>query len=182
MKLNRLETHDRYEQFQNQWNVIASGYEECLKNVPETINFPIYIFAHPRTIEYDEKVSILKTGAQIAPSTRLIWTPRATKPKAQTNSYLFLGKKNSDIVQTIWLLPPRELWDQYSPGKLTHNEDIWTCIQNFIHHRDALNAPDPDAPNEKQIEYFRKIYGEAAHERKVEKEKKQLLDRLYLNI
>lgn len=179
MKLNVLETHDRYEQFHNQWDVIASGCEECLRNIPDGIDFPVYIFAHPRTVDYDEKVDILTSGATSAPSVRLLWTPRATKPQAQTNSYLFLGKKNSDIIQTIWLLPPRELWAQYEPGKMTHNEDIWTSIQNFIHHRDALNAPDPEAPNEKQIEYFRRICGEAAHKRKEEKERKLLMDRLY---
>lgn len=181
MKLNTLETHDRYEQFHNQWNVIAYGCEECLRNVPDAINFPIYIFAHPRTVEYDEKVNILMTGATSAPSTRLIWTPRATKPKAQTNSYLFIGRKGTDVIQTIWLLPPRELWTQYEPGKMTHNEDIWTSIQNFIHHRDALNAIDADAPNEKQIEYFRRIYGETAQERKAEKERMKLMEGLYLN-
>src|SRR5271166_5438205 len=182
MKINHLEVHDRLEQLSNQWDTITSGYVECMNHVPDDINFPIYIFAHPRTVSYDEKVSILQSGVtKTAPSTRLLWSPRATKPKAQTNSYLFLGQKGAPTVQIIWLLPDRSTWAQYAPGKITYHKDVWQCIQNFIHARDFLNKPDEGAPNPRQIEFFRRIYGEAAQQRKVEKEREKLMEGLYLN-
>lgn len=174
MNINRLETHDRLLHFQKQAEKIYEGCMDCLKNIPDAVKFPVYIFAHPRTIEADEKKALLLTGIiprfKEMPTTRLIWMPRVTKPKAQTNSYLFLAKKNDDLIKIIWMIPPRDLWEQYAPGKMTHNEEIWTSIQNFQYAREKLEAPDPDGPSEKNIQEFRKIYAQEARKKKREKE------------
>jgi hypothetical protein len=82
LKVDRLETHDRLEFFINdQWQKITQGAEDCLFKNPDSLALQeqcpyIYIFAHPRTS--DDGVN-----------KRLLWQPRVTKPKAQTNSYLF---------------------------------------------------------------------------------------------
>ncbi len=171
MKVNRLEAHDRFKHFQNQWETISQGCMECIKNVPESIKSPFYVFAHPRTIEADEKLDLFLRGFDKSkiPSTRLIWGPRITKPKAQTNSYLFLANKNSDIVKVIWLLPAEETWEQYGPDKMTANEDVWNSIQNFKHAKEALEAPDPEGPTKKDERDFFFIYGHEARNKNKDK-------------
>lgn len=169
MKINRLETHDRFLDFKNQWNVISQGCMECIENVPDAILSPFYVFAHPRTIDNQERVSLVTDhgfNVNSTPKQRLIWQPRITKPKAQTNSYLFLAQKRTDLIKIIWLLPPEELWENYEKGKLTENEDIWTSIQNYRFHRKKLEAPDPDGPTENDVLNFRRIMGEEAHKKK----------------
>src|ERR1700685_1507363 len=106
MKIDRLETHDRLEHFVNdQWATISQGASDCLLRNPDSLALQekspyIYIFAHPRT--HDDGVS-----------KRMLWQPRLTKPKAQTNSYLFRAASKSDVLMICWLIPPREMWNQY---------------------------------------------------------------------
>ena len=174
MKINRLETHDRLLHFQKQSDLIFEGCIECIKNVPESIKSPFYVFAHPRTVDEGEQKAILLDGLLTVPNQRLIWQPRITKPKPQTNSYLFLARKNSDVVKIIWLLPPRELWPQYEPGKMTYNEETWTSIQNFTKARYKLSAPDKDGPTKKDEEDFRRIIASEYLKRKMEKEAQKI--------
>jgi hypothetical protein len=143
MKVNKLEAHDRLLYFKkDQMQTIADGVNECMKKNPYSLalqdNSPyIYIFAHPRTD--DDGVT-----------KRMLWQARLTKPKAQTNSYLFRAKSHSDIVEICWLLPPREMWAQYEKGKLTENETIIFSIDMFQNHREELERPDPqDLPDER---------------------------------
>jgi hypothetical protein len=182
MKINLLETHDRLLQFQDQWNVISEGCVECIKNVPDGITSPFYVFAHPRTLERDEKVLLVLTGQALPdkiPSTRLIWSPRITKPKAQTNSYLFMAKKGSDMIQTIWLLPARETWDQYEPGKMTYNQDVYNSINNFKYYRQRLEMPEKDGPNENDVENWRRVFAYEGNRKQVQKSEQNLMDNLY---
>lgn len=179
MKINPLEAHDRMMHLNNQWDAISQGCTDCLKNVPDAITFPIYIFAHPRTIEIDEKQDLIlraNFNTRNVPTTRFIWCPRVTKPKAQDNSFLFMGRKNSDIIQTIWLLPARELWPQYAPGKMTHHPDVWNSIQNFINCRERLEMPEKDGPTKKNAEEFKKIYAYEAQRKLKEKHLKNNLE------
>lgn len=144
MKLNRLETHDRLLHFhQNQSANLFSGVDDCLKRNPNCVDmqkyFPyVYIFAHPRT-------------ADDGTTKRMIWQPRLLKPKAQTNSYLFRATSNSDVVEIIWMLPPRELWSQYQKGKVTASEEVMISIDNFIHHREELERPHDEDWSEERI-------------------------------
>ena len=144
MKIDRLEAHDRLLYLKKtQGPTIAEGVEMCLKGNKDCLSmqeyFPyVYIFAHPRT----EECGAVK---------RMIWQPRLSKPKAQTNSYLFRALSKSDVVEVIWLLPPRELWKQYEKGNVTDSEDVRISIFNFVHCREALEAPHKDDFSEEKV-------------------------------
>lgn len=144
MKVSKLEVHDRLEHFRkDQESNLFDGVNDCLRKNPDCVSmqkyFPyVYIFAHPRTSD---------DGS----SKRMIWQPRLSKPKAQTNSYLFRAISNSDLVEIIWLLPPREMWSEYEKGKLTESKDVWISIQNFIHRKEELEAPHQDDWTEEKI-------------------------------
>ena len=174
MRIDRLETHDRLLHFQKQAELIYEGCMECIKNVPDEVKSPFYVFAHPRTVEKDEQESLVLSGTNIVPNQRLIWMPRITKPDPQTNSYLFLAKKNSDIIRIIWMIPPREMWEQYAPGKMTHNQEIWTSIENFKKAKRKLSSPDKEGPTKKDEENFRKVIAEVARKRRMEKEAQKI--------
>ena len=115
-----------------------------------------------------------------APSERLIWTPRISKPNPEPNSYLFLVVQRPDLVQICWLLPKRELWEQYMPGKMTHDAEVWTSIKNFKNARKAMMAPEPEGPKAHHEIEWKRIFGQEAHKRKAEKQQQQLMDNLYL--
>ncbi len=144
MKVNRLEAHDRLLHLKkDQASAISQGAEECLKRNPNSIQmqeyFPyIYIFAHPRT-------------AEDGVTKRMLWQPRLTKPQAQTNSYLFRAISKTDLLEIIWLLPPRELWKQYETGNILESADILTSIHNFENFREELERPHPNDLSEPEI-------------------------------
>jgi hypothetical protein len=143
MKLNRLETHDRLLHFKkDQSSTIFQGAEDCLKKNPDSLFFQskspyIYIFAHPRTA--DDGVN-----------KRMLWQPRLWKPKAQTNSYLFRGMSNTDLIEICWLLPPEELWEQYILGNVTENKDVLWSIDQYMNHRKKLEADHPEDLKDEQ--------------------------------
>lgn len=143
MKLNRLETHDRFKHFvKDQSANVFQGAEDCLKKNPYSLALQekspyIYIFAHPRT-------------ADDGLNKRLIWQPRLGIPKPQTNSYLFRAISHTDLIETIWMLPPRETWDQYQKGKVTESNWCLWSINQFKYNREFLEKPHPeDMPEEK---------------------------------
>lgn len=159
MKLNRLETHDRLLHFvEDQSQTIWQGAEDCLKKNSLSLAIQekspyIYLFAHPRT--HDDGVT-----------KRLVWQPRLSKPTPQTNSYLFRAVSNSDLIEICWLLPPREMWAQYSPGKVT--ESNWTSwsIHQFQHNREILQeAHAEDMSEERGRQVLKKILEEFANKK-----------------
>lgn len=144
MKLNRLETHDRLEYLiEDQSKIIAQGAEDCLKRNELSLMIQsrapyVYLFAHPRTHE---------DGT----TKRLIWQPRLTKPEAQTNSYLFRAISHSDIIEVCWILPPRELWDQFIKGNVVYSSDVEWSINMFRHKKQELEKPYSDDVSENQF-------------------------------
>ena len=92
-----------------------------------------------------------KTLADV-PEKRIIWQPRLTKPKAQSNSMLFKGYPGSDLVKTIWILPAPELWEQYEKGKLTQNETISESIYRYKNNRKALEEKEEDDLDDASID------------------------------
>lgn len=154
MKLNRLETHDRLLHFKKDQGVnVAQGAEDCLKRNRLSIAMQkyspyIYIFAHPRTA--DDGVT-----------KRMLWQPRLTKPKAQSNSCLFRAKSNTDILEICWIIPARELWAQYLKGNITESEWVCWSIDKFIHDRNYLEIPFPGDLNEEKCKW---IYETVARE------------------
>lgn len=150
MKLDRLETHDRLEYFiKDQSQNIWMGAEECMKKNHLSLQLQdrspyIYIFAHPRTD--DDGVT-----------KRMLWQPRLTKPKAQTNSYLFRAISKTDVVEVCWLLPPEDLWPQYKRGNLTEHELVLWSINEYITNKKGLERAEHDDLSEEKI---RSIYKE----------------------
>lgn len=137
MKLNRLETHDRLLHFKKDQALnINQGAEDCLKKNSLSLALQehspyVYLFSHPRTA--DDGVT-----------KRMIWQPRLTKPKAQTNSYLFRAQSKTDVLEVCWLLPPKEMWSQYKKGNVTENEWVNWSINMFQNHREELEKSYPD--------------------------------------
>jgi hypothetical protein len=155
MKLNLHETHDRYLEFtrKNDFDISACCQDLINKRPFGRHNF--YIFAHART---DDDGS----------GKRLIWQPRLTKPKAQTNSMLFKAYTGTDVIKIIWMIPSRELWSQYEEGKVTENKTVCDSIRNFQFHRDELERnEDDDLSDEKIEEIYKDISRDANHKRRM---------------
>jgi hypothetical protein len=150
MKLNILETHDRLQHLiKDQSANIFKGAEDCLKKnslalaIQDKCHY-VYIFAHPRTA--DDGVN-----------KRLLWQPRLSIPEAQENSYLFRAQSHTDIIEVVWILPPKELWNQYEKGKVT--EDNWAnwSIQMFKSDKKILEKPHPDDLSEEKTRMIMKL-------------------------
>lgn len=156
MKIDRLDAHDRYQHFIKQEFDIG----ECCQNLIDQRPFgdhAFYIFAHTRT----DDDGVRK---------RLIWQPRLTKPKAQTNSMLFKANPNSDVIKVIWMIPARELWDNYTKGKLIENKTVYDSIYNFQHNRKKLEEPEPDDLTDEQINaIYNDISKNANYKKKINK-------------
>lgn len=149
MKINPLDAHDRLIHFTKQ----SFDIGECCQNLINSRpfgNHPFYIFAHARTD--DDGVS-----------KRLIWQPRLTKPKAQTNSMLFKAYPGTDLVKVIWMIPARELWGQYKKGLLTQNQTVYESIQSFENNRQVLEARDKDDLQDWQIDNIYKELSQQSH-------------------
>lgn len=138
MKIERLDAHDRLQHFSKQSFDIA----ECCQDLIDKRPFgehPFYIFAHARTD--DDGVT-----------KRLIWQPRLTKPAAQTNSMLFKAYPGTDVIKVIWMIPAREMWEQYEKGKLTESQLIIESIHDFQNNRAKLEAREDDDLSDAEID------------------------------
>ena len=137
MKLDRLDVHDRLDHFKK--NTFEIG--ECCQNLIDQRPFgetPFYIFAHARTD--DDGVT-----------KRLIWQPRLTKPKAQTNSMLFKAYPGSDNLKVLWMIPAREMWPQFKRGNIFESQVIHNSIEDFEKDRIKLERREDDDLNDEQI-------------------------------
>lgn len=144
MKINRLEAHDRLLHFKKDQEAnIFQGLNDCLKINPLSLALQarspyIYVFAHPRT----ELDGVTK---------KMYWQPRLGKPTPQTNSYLFRVQSHTDNAEICWLLPPREMWNQYKKGHVTENDIVLWSIEQFETNREKLGESFPDDYSETQI-------------------------------
>ncbi len=153
MKIERLETHDRLEHLiKDQSANVFHGAEDCLKKNPLSLALQdkcpyIYIFAHPRTA--DDGVTKV-----------MYWQPRLSIPEAQTNSYLFRAISKTDNIEVIWMIPPREHWEQYKKGNITESNLCRWSIGMFqnAETRKVLEQPDPDdLPEEATRNIMKKV-------------------------
>jgi hypothetical protein len=158
MKINILDAHDRLKHFTKQSFDIAECCQDLINKRPFG-EHPFYIFAHARTD--DDGVN-----------KRLIWQPRLTKPKAQTNSMLFKAYPGTDVIKVIWMIPAKELWEQFEKDKLTENKTVCESIYNFQNYKERLEAKEPDDLSDAQIDA---IYTEIS----ASLSGKKLMDRLY---
>lgn len=149
MKLNLLETHDRFLDFTKKKNDIGECCQDLINQRPFG-EHAFYIFVHSRTDEDD----ISKK--------RIIWQPRLTKPKSQTNSMLFKAYPRTDTVKIIWIIPQRELWEQYKKGKITENKTICNSIHNFLFEREKLDEKDEDDLSDEKIDEIYKDLSRSA--------------------
>lgn len=152
MKINPLDAHDRYEHFTKQSFDITECCQDLINKSPFG-NHPFYIFAHART----DDDGITK---------RLLWQPRLTKPKAQTNSMLFKAYPGTDVIKVIWMIPARELWDQYQKGKLAQNKTVSESIHDFEFNRQKLEQREDDDLSDDKIDA---IYAEMSRNAKKSK-------------
>ena len=161
MKVSLGDAYDRSQYFKQQADYISKGCQDCFNNRPdEFANHPFYIFAHKREINLDERIALfnqdqinfmsdarkprLWRSLEEVPSTRLIWSPRLTKPSPQTNSMLFKAYPPGDNIRVIWMIPDREMWGQYKKGNLTENKIVVESIYDFENHREKLGAKEND--------------------------------------
>jgi hypothetical protein len=156
MKINPLDAHDRYQYFTKQSFDIAECCQDLINKRPFG-DHPFYIFAHART---DDDGS----------TKRLIWQPRLTKPKAQSNSMLFKAYPGTDLIKVIWMIPARELWGQYGKGKLTQNSTVSESIEAFKNNRNKLEEKEDDDMTDEQID---SVYKEISQSAKREKAKER---------
>ena len=147
MKINILDAHDRLGHLQKQGLDISECCQDLVNKRPFG-DVPFYIFAHART--EDDGVN-----------KRLIWQPRLTKPKAQTNSMLFKAYPGTDAIKVIWMIPDRCMWEQYQRGNVTQSKIVAESIYDFIYDRDRLEAKEDDDLDDLQIDA---IYQEIARD------------------
>jgi len=171
MKLNVLETHDRLKHLiKDQSANVFQGAEDCLKKNPLSLSIQekspyVYLFAHPRTA--DDGVN-----------KRLLWDPRLSIPEAQTNSYLFRAISHSDIIEVVWMLPPKETWSQYKIGNVTEdNLSLWS-INQFKNDKSLLEKPHPDDMSEEKARLIMKA---VIDEKLFEVRQKKMMNRLYFS-
>lgn len=153
MQIDRLETHDRYKTFTGSDQSMGACCQDLIDQRPFG-NHPFYIFVHGRTD--DDGVT-----------KRVIWQPRLTRPLAQTNSMLYKGYPGSDIIKVLWIIPARELWEQYKKGNICANEDVWNDIQTFVHKRKEFDKPEDDDLNDDQIDAIYKELSQQAKNKKM---------------
>ena len=174
MKINRLETHDRFEHFTKQSFDIGKTCQDMIDSRPFG-DHSFYIFAHKREIDMAERLALFNEDlwASIAdpnykrmfnsfeevPSARIVWQPRLTKPEPQENSMLFKGYPGSDNIKLIWMIPASELWEQFEKGKMTENETIYESIQLFKNNPGKLAEKESDDYSDEAINL---IYEEIA--------------------
>lgn len=137
MKIQLLDAHDRLLDLKSKQSLDISECCQDLVNKRPFGEHPFYIFAHART----DDDGITK---------RLIWQPRLTKPKAQSNSMLFKAYPGTDLIKVIWMIPDRAMWNQYQKGKLSESSVVCESIDAFENHRGKLEANEPDDLTEGQ--------------------------------
>jgi len=173
MKIDRLETHDRYKEFLNQNTSISECCQDLINKAPFGIR-PFYIFAHARTIGMDERFKLWSSGQfgdfENVPEKTIIWQPRLTRPEPQINSMLFKAHPGTDIINIIWMIPQKELWNQYKKGNMTESCIVFNSIWNFLNNKGALEKPDDDDPSDEEATA---IYRDIA----IEAKRSKLMDR-----
>ncbi len=175
MNLNRMESHDRLLLLKKQSDYISQGCQDCINSKPQEFTMPFYIFAHSRTIEPDEKIAIFNDdlyqsltdlsykrkyfSGEDVPTSRMIWSPRLTKPKAQENSMLFKSYPGTDNIKVIWMIPRRELWGQYNKGNMMESREIFESIEDFKNNPSKLEERESDDLSDEEV---KRIYAQVS--------------------
>lgn len=183
MKIDRFETHDRLLMFNHQNKLISEGCQDCIKNRPEEYgDHPFYIFAHKRSLQWDERINLFQTDhimsqinpnhlrkyfkSEDVPSHRLIWEPRLTKPVSQTNSMLFKSYPPGDNIKIIWIIPEREIWPELSSEHMLGSDIVSDSIYLFQYDRKELEKKEIDDLPDHLIQRIMREIGLNAQKRK----------------
>lgn len=162
MNVNILDAHDRYEHFTKQ----NFSIEECCQDFINQRPFgshAFYLFAHPRTEDHNM-------------NKRLIWQPRLTRPKPQTNSMLFKIYPTTGDIKICWIIPDRPLWPNYNKGKMTASPVIVESIDAFKNRRHELEKPEDDDLSDEAINtIYKELSAEAKRKQYVNKLAKGIL-------
>jgi hypothetical protein len=154
--IDKYDAHDRYQELSSHGVNIGKCCQDLIDQRPFG-DYPFYIFAHMRT--HDNGVDKI-----------LIWQPRLTKPKAQSNSMLFKAYPGTDVVKVLWMLPAPELWGQYTQGLITENKLVSESIHDFMNNRKKLEEREDDDMSEEQIKAVYKEISQYARQKKAEEE------------
>ena len=130
MKVNLLETDDRFLHFKSQDFGINEQARQIIEAKPFGDN-PYYIFVHTR-----------QTDTTL--DHRVIWQPRLLKPIPQLNSMLFRVPKGAKAVDVIWVIPPAEIWPEFDKGKIHENDVVQQSVYLFTKMFKQLSEPFPD--------------------------------------
>jgi len=170
MKLNVLETHDRYKEFVRKDSAMAQTIGKCVQDIVNKRPFgnnPFYVFSHARTDDDGY-------------TKRLIHQPRLTKPRAQTNSMLFRAYPGTDKIKIIWMIPARELWGQYKKENVTAADKVAWSIHMFENNRTFLELPEEDDLSEAEIDAIYRGMSQSAHVQKMKSSVKTRTTSLFL--
>lgn len=130
MKVNLLETDDRYLHFKKQ-DFGADAQAQKIVNEKPFGDNPYYIFVHTR-----------QTDSTL--DHRVIWQPRLLKPVPQLNSMLFRVPRGASAFEVIWIIPPVEIWPEFDKGKVHENDVICQSIYMFQKRFLELSSPFAD--------------------------------------
>jgi len=156
VEINKLDAHDRLGHVKKQSDGISGYCQKIIESQPFGMH-PFYIFAHARTT--DDGLN-----------KRLIWQPRLSKPKAQTNSMLFKAYPENNTVKVIWIIPAEELWEQYEKGLLTESKIVKESIERYKSNRSFLEQKEHDDLSDVAIDsIYRSIAREARTKKKTNK-------------
>lgn len=169
MKVSRLETHDRYQHLMKDQSAnIFQGCEDCLKKnelslaIQEKAPY-VYIFGHARSADNGvDKV--------------LYWQPRLSIPSAEDNSYLFRAISNSDIVEVVWIIPPKVYWSQYKKENVVDSDICSWSINMYKNKRMELEKPHVDDMKEELARHIMKrIVDEKREQIRIDKTKTKII-------
>ena len=133
MKVDRLETHDRLEHFQNdQLDNINKGIMDTKRNelyqaIQDRCPY-IYVHVHART-------------AEDGVTKKVLWHPRISRPESSDNAMLFRCKAYSDEVEICWMIPDKAMWDQYKKGNITEHSEVLRSIDEYKNNKEKLDKP-----------------------------------------
>lgn len=163
MKINRLETHDRFEHFKKNQKDLDNFLQKVNEERPFGLH-PFYVFIiHKKTLGLDEKLDLVKKNKYLkledTPEALMAIQARLSKPQAAPNTTLIKIYPAQEYCKVIWTLPQQELWDQFLKDTI-FNEDELTLrsILAYLNDRRSLEAYEADDPkSEEEFYYLRKI-------------------------
>lgn len=169
MKISTLDAHDRYQHvIKDQWEAISKGAEDCLLRNPYSLALQekspyIYMWAHARKTD-DVR------------NERILWQARLSRPKPETNSFLFRALSKTDQIEVCWIIPKQEMWGQFEKGFVAESNLCAWSIDQYQNHYESLARPHPDdLPEEKGKKILEVVLNEHKQELRRKKETMPLI-------